>query len=91
MDHKTFVREYLSPAVAAALNNKYRSWKCEYKTGDEILAAGAPKFERILEWYEYVVATVTDDTGDTYCYYINVSMDSNSAILYDVVRAIYGK
>ena len=103
--NQAFVRDHLSPLVAAAKDNAYRKWNLEYMTGAEAKEVyNLPEFEHIIDGDEYVVATVltlqhstmsdTDpgaDLANAYRYYINVSLDSAMAIAYDTIKALLSK
>ena len=85
-----FVRDHLSPLIAAAKDNKYASWSAAYMSGreaNEIYKPHDPLFDDI----EVVVCTVEDDNGGLYCYYINVSCDSLIALAYDVLKVVMYK
>lgn len=92
---REFVRDYLSPMVAAAKNGPNTKWILEFCLGEEIIARyDPPQYEHIISGDEYVVAAVSQNDAadkDPYRYYINVSMDSMSAIAYDVMKKLLYK
>ena len=101
MTDEEFVRDYLSPMVAAAKDNSFAKWKLEFLKGSEVKRMyGPPEFEHIMCCDDYVVATVRTippstlsnaDYVSEYRYYINVTMDSRSAIAYDVMKVLICK
>ena len=85
-----FVREHLSPLIAAAKDSKYSSWSAAYMKGKEANEIYNPAVPCCDE-DEIVVVTVEDDDGWLHAYYINVSMDSLSALTYDVMKVVMHK
>ena len=85
-----FVRNYLSPMLAAAKDDKYHKWSAEYMSGEEAQERFHSR-EDVDYYSEVVVCTVVLDDGDEVHYYCNVSCDSLSALVYDVMKVVSGK
>lgn len=85
---KEFVRDHVSPLIAAAKNSMYGTWTCEYMLGFE---ANSQYETRFFDRDELVLATVTDENGNQYRYWIDVTYDSRAAIAYDVLRYLLDK
>lgn len=86
-----FVRDYLSPCLAAAKNDPYRTWRAEYMSGEEAAARYHPREIDAKAYAELVVCTVTLDDGNEVHYYANVGCDSLSAIILDTMKVVAGK
>jgi len=89
ISNRDFVSEYLSPLIAAAKARPgdETEWECVYLTGDEIIALYANLRDPIIPGDEYVVATAPNG----YPYFINVSIDAPSAMVYDVIKVLMYK
>lgn len=89
---QSFVRDYLSPLLAAAKNSKYSTWSCEYMSGAEAEEKYPRWDEPHLKYYdECIVVTVMDRAGNPYRYYINVSADSLCCIADEVINRMVCK
>lgn len=86
-----FVRDYLSPCIAAAKNDRFHTWRAEYMSGEEAAAKYPSHFEHPEYYDELVVCTVTLKDGEEVHYYANVGCDSLSAVILDTMKAVCGK
>ena len=83
-----FVRDHLSPFIAAAKDNPRKHWSAEYMTGSEAKKR-YPRRDDLGLYDEVVVVTVKLlDTGEEIPYFCNVSWDSKAALVSDVWNVV---